>query len=369
MAINYADKHAAKIDEVFAVASITERAVNKDYDFVGVRTVKVHSVPTVGMNDYKRTGSNRYGTPEELGDEVQELTMGQDRSFTFTVDKGNSEEDQALNAGKALKRQMEQVIVPEIDRYRLARMAAGAKFTQTGVVSKENAYETILDLNGKMDEEGVPAAGRIAYVSTAFYKFLKLDDNFIKASDIAQNMRINGQLGEVDGVAIVKGMGRLPKGVDVLMVHPVATTSPHKLAEYKTHIDPPGINGQLVEGRNYFDAFVLGKKKGALAVHRGTLLALTVTNEAGGSGKTKFTAVNGRLGELGTEMGVLVYVIAASPAAIALGADISDTSAYPALTLDAEIAATAGHKYIVALKDQNGLCIGTSGAAVACTIG
>lgn len=32
------------------------------------------------------------------------------------------------------------------------------------------------------------------HVSTAFYKYLKLDENFIKASEIAQNMRINGQL-------------------------------------------------------------------------------------------------------------------------------------------------------------------------------
>lgn len=47
MAINYADKHAQQIDERFTAGSITEAVVNKDYDFVGVKTVKVHSVPTV----------------------------------------------------------------------------------------------------------------------------------------------------------------------------------------------------------------------------------------------------------------------------------------------------------------------------------
>jgi len=369
MAINYAVKHAQKIDEAFSVGSITEKAVNKDYDFVGARTVKVHSVPTVGMNDYTRSGTNRYGTPGELEDQVQELTMGKDRSFTFTVDKGNSEEDQALNAGKALKRQLDQVIVPEVDRYRLAVMAAGAKHSQGGSVSKSNAYETLLDLQGKMDEDGVPSAGRIAYVSANFYKYIKLDDNFVRSGDIAQNLRINGQLGEVDGVAIVKGMGRLPAKVDVLLVHPVATTAPHKLAEYKTHIDPPGINGMLVEGRNYFDAFVLNQKRGALAVHRGALLPLTVTNAAGAANKTKFTKVEGHLGELGTAMGTLVYIIAASPTAPALGADISNTTNYPELTLNTDIAAQANDKYIIALKDRNGICIGTSGTAAACAIG
>ena len=363
MPINYVEKHAKTIDEAFAIASITDRAVNQDYDFVGAKTIKVHSVPTVAMNDYARSGSNRYGVPAELEDEVQEMTMGQDRSFTFTVDKGNNEEDAALNAGKALKRQIEQVIVPEVDRYRLARMAARAKFTRTGAFSSNKAYETLLDLNGDMDQEGVPATGRLAYVSTNFYKQLKLDSNFIQASDIAQEMRINGQLGDVDGLAIMKGAGRLPLGVDVLVVHPVATVAPHKLAEYKTHMDPPGINGQLVEGRNYFDAFVLDQKRGALGVHRGALIDLTATNAAGASGKTKFTDVTGWQGELGTEMGTLVYQIASSPTAPTLGADISNKTNYPELTIGADISGTANHKYIVSLKDQNGKCIGTTAAA------
>lgn len=91
MAINYAAKHAQEIDERFSAASITEPAVNRDYDFVGVKTVVVHSVPTVAMHDYQRSGLNRYGTPEELSDETQELTMSQD--------KGNEADDPALNAG------------------------------------------------------------------------------------------------------------------------------------------------------------------------------------------------------------------------------------------------------------------------------
>ena len=39
MAINYAVKYASKIDERFASEALTEGAINKDYDFVGVKTV------------------------------------------------------------------------------------------------------------------------------------------------------------------------------------------------------------------------------------------------------------------------------------------------------------------------------------------
>ena len=40
--------------------------------------------------------------------------------------------------------------------------------------------------------------------------------------------------------------------------------APEKLASYNTHVNPPGINGQLVEGRIVYDAFVLDNKKMAI---------------------------------------------------------------------------------------------------------
>ena len=41
MAINYAEKYSAKVDERFQLASLVGGVINKDYDFVGVKTVKV----------------------------------------------------------------------------------------------------------------------------------------------------------------------------------------------------------------------------------------------------------------------------------------------------------------------------------------
>lgn len=44
----------------------------------------------------------------------------------------------------------------------------------------------------------------------------------------------------------------------------MATVAPTKLEEYKVHQDPPGISGELVEGRIVYDAFVLDNKKMAI---------------------------------------------------------------------------------------------------------
>ena len=161
MAINYAEKYSAKIDERFKIGAVTTPAVNNDYDFIGVKTVKVYSVPTAEMNDYERTGSSRYGTPSELENSVQEMTLERDRSFTFTIDRGNYDDTQMANsAGQALQRQIDEVIIPEIDIYRLSKMAAGAGKTATADVTKENAYNVFLDGQVELTNQKVPVAGR-----------------------------------------------------------------------------------------------------------------------------------------------------------------------------------------------------------------
>lgn len=270
MAINFAEKFSPQIDERFKKASITGPAINNNYDFIGVKTVKVYSVPTVAMTDYTRTGDSRYGTPAELQDTLQEMTMEKDRSFTFTIDRGNNLEQMMIKgAGQALQRQIDEVIVPEIDKYRLEKIAEGAKNTATAAITKANAYSAFLDGTEKLTDELAPAAGRIAYVTSNYYKLIKQDSSFIQASDLAQETLIRGQLGMIDGVPIVVlPASWMPENVAFIITNSIACCAPVKLADYKIHDNPPGINGWLVEGRVMYDAFVLNNKKGAIYVHK-----------------------------------------------------------------------------------------------------
>ena len=270
MAINYAEKYSGKVDERFAVAALTNQAVNNDYDFVDVNVVKVYTVPTVELGDYSLTGSNRYGTPDELQNSTQTLTLTQDKAFTFTIDK-KSEDDTAgvMEAGRALRRQVDEVIIPTVDKYRLNAMVEGAGKVGTGSITKANAYDAFLDGTNAMRDAGVPETGRLCYCSPAYYKAIKQDESFIKASDLAQNMLITGSVGMVDGTNLIPvPTSYLPTGVHFVMTHKVATVAPVKLETYKIHDNPPGINGKLVEGRIRFDAFVLNNKKNAIYVHK-----------------------------------------------------------------------------------------------------
>lgn len=271
MAINYAEKYSPQVDERFKLGSLTTALVNNDYDWLGVATVKVYSVPTAEMNDYTLTGSNRYGTPAELNNEVQEMTLAKDRSFTFTIDKKSKDDTMGvMAAGAALARQIDEVIIPEIDTYRISKLVAGAptaNVIKDIAVTKANAYEKFLAVQEILDNKKVPTGGRICMCTPGYYNMLKLDEAFTKKGDMATKIAINGLVGEVDGVYIIKApKSYFPENVNFLITNPIVMPAPIKLTEYKIHDDAPGISGHLVEGRIRYDAFVLNQKKDAIGV-------------------------------------------------------------------------------------------------------
>lgn len=270
MAVNYAEKYASQIDERFTLGALTGGAVNQDYDWIGVETVNVYAVPTVAMNDYSTSGSSRYGTPSELGNTVQELKVKKDRSFTFTIDRKSRDDTQmTMEAGRALQRQIDEVIIPEVDAYRLSVICAGAGATVTGTVTASNAYAAFLDAQEKLDDAKAPAGGRICYCGSAYYKLIKQDESFTKRGDMATQIAVTGVVGEIDGVPVVKvPTSYLPSGVNFVITNPACTPAPEKLADYTIHDNPPGISGWLVEGRVRYDAFVLNEKKSAICVHK-----------------------------------------------------------------------------------------------------
>ena len=268
MAINLAEKYSAKVDERFKLGSIIAGLTNQDYDWDGVNTIKVYSINTVATGAYTRSGANRYGTPAELQDTVTPYQITQDRAFTFTIDKGNDMEQLGVkNAGKALARQIDEVLIPEHDKYVLGKMAAGAGNSFVQPVTTSNAYETILSAHEALSEDKAPLAGRIIVAPYSFLTKIKQDASFVKQADLGQQIALTGQVGTVDGAPLVLAPAAyFPTDVELMLVHPVATVAPVKLNEYKLHLDPPGISGALVEGRTIYDAFVLANKADAICV-------------------------------------------------------------------------------------------------------
>ena len=245
---NYASVFSPKVDERFYKESQAAMALNNDYKFTGVKTINVYSIPTVAMGDYTRTGANRYGTPTDLGTNVQALTITKDRAWTCIIDKMDKNQSQmVLDAGKAVSRQLREVIVPEYDTYvfkTLAKAASDNSNTDATAATKSNAYELFLKAQEALGDACVPDQGRVAFCSYKFANLLKQDPSFMKYGNLSQEMVNKGIMGECDGVKIVKvPASRLPAGCSFILTHPIAATGPKQLEEYKIHSDPPGISG------------------------------------------------------------------------------------------------------------------------------
>lgn len=265
MAINYATKYDSKIAERFSIGSLTNAGAGKDYSFVGAKTIKVSSVNTVELTDFNRTAaSNRFGAVSNLGDTVQEMQMTQDKAFAFAIDAGDNS-DQAIDkaAGKALRRQIDEVVIPAIDEYRFAQWAAGAGVTHTpaATITKNTVLGEIIELGGLMSNGLVPKTGRILYVPTATYKLLVQADAVVGLEKVGTAAVVHGSVGMIDGNHVVPVPDSwFPEGVAAIIKHKSATVDPVKLQNYHIRKDAQGFDGPVVEGRIYFDSFVLEAK-------------------------------------------------------------------------------------------------------------
>ena len=273
MAINLVTKFQPYVDEIFKKESKKALVTNQDFDWTGAHTVKVYKISTGSMNDYDRAGTgsgvtgSRFGAVESLDATTEEFTLKKDRSFTFAIDKLDSDETaQQLAASTALARQQREVVIPEIDSYVYGVMAAGAGTKPKSVaLTPENIYDEITKGTNSLDNAEVPDENRVIIVSPDVYRLMKKSKDIVMETDIDTNLRKQGVVSNLDGAAVIKvPASRLPKNCGFILCHPSATVAPTKLEDYRVHQDPPGISGSLVEGRVCYDAFVLDNKKMAI---------------------------------------------------------------------------------------------------------
>jgi hypothetical protein len=274
MAIDLATQFLPYVDEQFKAESKRQVITNNDFEFTGAHSVKVYKVTTSAMNDYDREGKgsnySRYGQIQGLDATTEEFPLKRDRSFTFAIDKLDVDETKAsLEAAAALARQLREVVIPEVDTYVYGKVVAGAGTTETGALTDKNVYDAILKATEVLDAAEVPETNRVLLVTPDTYTIMKKNASIVMATDVGQDMRKLGIIGMLDGAAIIKvPKNRLPEDINFVLVHPSATVAPVKLSDYKIHQDPPGISGDLVEGRIAYDAFVLENKTKGIYVHK-----------------------------------------------------------------------------------------------------
>lgn len=272
MSISLATKFAPYTDEQFKVESKRALVTNQDFDWTGAHTVQIYKATTAAMQDYGRTSTtgdniSRFGEIKDLNATTEEMTLNKDRSFIFNIDKLDTDETaQQVQAASALARQLREVVIPEVDAYTYVKMCtlAGTKPAAKALTS-ENIYDEILAATQVLDDAEVPETERVLVVTPTTYQLMKKSKEIILETDIGEDMRLRGVIGNLDGMNVQKiPANRLPAKFGFMVVHPSATVAPIKLEDYKIHTDTIYSSGAVVTGRICYDAFVMDNKTKAI---------------------------------------------------------------------------------------------------------
>lgn len=258
--VNLATKFSTKVAERFSMGSLTDAYAGKDYDFSGVKSIKIYSVDVVDLTDYTRSGGDRFGSLVELGDTVQEMTMAKDRAFTFTIDKGNAVQQYNIKAAtKSLKREIDEKVTPEIDIYRMKKWAEGKGLTKVDAsLTKSNVLEAIMTGSMEMNNALVPKKNRALFIKESIYLQCKLADQIVGVDSLGEKAITNGAVGMIDQMKVVPVPDSyFPENTNFIIKYKGCTVDPVQLKTYRILTEQRGVDGDVVEGRIIYDSFVL----------------------------------------------------------------------------------------------------------------
>jgi len=277
LAQNYASAHLNAVDERVYLESLTMGAFDSKsirLDFNGRNSVTIYNVNTVAENDYIRTGLSRFGALVELGTGTQTLTLSQDKSFSFSIDRGNYEDSMMVTeAAKAIKRQVREVSVPATDVYNLGIATAYAIANSQGVVAGtavayNTVYSLILAQQAALTELKYSKQGRTLWITPTVLNLLKRDPEFKADCDTSYADNKKGIVGQVDGLTIVEvPASMLVTNFQFMITAKETLVAVNKFDMVRTIDNDKDVDGWICQGRRYHDCFVLGQKATGIRVY------------------------------------------------------------------------------------------------------
>ncbi len=279
MAINLPQAYSTILDQAFTLKSVTGPAFKGKFEVVGGTTnvFKVYSVTSQAMRDY--TTQKNPGAPGGVGtwgfqyqqaaNVEQTITATQDKYFAIPIDKADAKfsKDGSLDASEWMRAQMEEQILPMIDKYNISKLIAAGTVTGATVASTTStAYSRFQGLMVAATNALVPTTGRVVLATASWYALLKQDPTFTPASELTAESRRSGNYGRIDDTLVIEVPDSYmsdPK-IDAILTHESAAAAPRYLADYNQGEFKEAASGYFVNGRVVHEAFVFGKKATAV---------------------------------------------------------------------------------------------------------
>lgn len=275
--INLAEKYSKKIVDKFYKESVILGKTSKEYEWDGVKSIKVYTINTVAPTNYgipaagtyDNASLTRYGNTHEITDTIQTMTITQDKAVSLSVDKGNNTNQMLIkNSGVVMARELREQFVPMFDKYALAQWATNCgQYTVDSSLQKSNIVEAIFSHVTKIRNSLTDINDAFCYVGETDFAKVLLSPEFLHADKLAERNLEKGVMGKVRGMQIVPiPDSYLPEGVNFMTVKKSVVLAPTKIKDAKVHSDPVGVSGALLEVRWMYDAFVLDTRKNGVVV-------------------------------------------------------------------------------------------------------
>jgi len=154
-------------------------------------------------------GSTAYLTlPIDKDYAVNELIDG----FDAATVPDNLVADRLDSAGYSLALQLDKDGIATLE-------SEGTAFGNTTAVTKNNIYETFVDLRTAMSEANIPGERRFAIVSPAVFALVLKSPEFISASNLGDTVKVTGAQGRIAGFNVYE-CNNLSPTTEIIAGHP-----------------------------------------------------------------------------------------------------------------------------------------------------
>ena len=198
---------SARLLQGLEKSHVATNLVNRDYEGQ-IRNqgdkVNINTLSDVAIKTY--TPNSDIASPDDLTTTKQQLEITEADYFNIQLD----DVDRVQAAGELMDTAMRNVAYKmndKTDSFILGKIASGVDSgniigtTEIPIqVTKNNIYESIIEMRTKLDKANVPTSGRTIIIPPEIYALLLQDERFVKSDAVAgQNVLVNGLVGRVAG--------------------------------------------------------------------------------------------------------------------------------------------------------------------------
>lgn len=253
--IDLAKIYVPLLDEAYKNASLTadlDASADLVREGFNANEIAIPMLDMDGLGDYSRNDGYVKGDATLVWETVK---CDYDRGRKFTVDDLDNIETGGVAFGKLAGEFIRTKVAPELDAYRFAKYASvdGISTAEADIANGQAAIDAIADAMAKMDDDEVPAEGRLLYITPTLRRAIaQLDktksqdvlEDFAKVIKIPQS-RFYTKINLLDGKTEEQKKGGYKKAeegknINFAIVHPSAVIQAPKLVKPK--ILSPDVN-------------------------------------------------------------------------------------------------------------------------------